>query len=485
MGSEGEGNPNAIAAPTPEQVLRWIAAGTPWFPAQFAEKSGIPRDAFDSPLAELRTADLVRIVDWVRGVGQAYSLTPSGDAALQALVRPPAPVLPTPEIPQQGRSIADMVECRTPMVVPALVLANLLAYVVGVGVAIRNGIPIASYLLHGDRDLFMRLGAAAAPPLLHGEWWRLLLCCFVHGSIWHLLINVLNLAMVGSLAELLWGRWRVLCIYLVAGWAGNCLTLALVPGAILIGASGAIWGLAASVAAWMVVVRRRLHRAEAAELARRLSFGFALGIAVSLLPHIGWQAHLGGAIAGFLTALLLSQARSSRLHRAAAIAIAALAPAACLVGLQQAIQKSARWEALRQRVPPQPSDNDPAPYLKALNPAAVMVAVRDAQGLLITTPARRSAERTAAVRTGVAELWGKAVEASKRLAPEPGPPELTANRARARAFADARVESLGRLLGMIDSKTIPDIEAWRTWGQRHREADRLWHELEMPPQPSN
>src|SRR5690242_10652790 len=71
-------------APTPEDVLRWVAAGAPepWFPSAHAKLTGTPRDSLDDPLTELRLADLVKIATWVRGVGQGYVLTPAGQAAL-------------------------------------------------------------------------------------------------------------------------------------------------------------------------------------------------------------------------------------------------------------------------------------------------------------------------------------------------------------------------------------------------------------------
>ncbi len=474
MALDGEASP--ADRPTPQQVLGWIAASTAsaWYPSQFSAAAGISRDSLDEPLGELRGAELIRIVDWVRGRGQGYAITPDGKAALLSGPREQPAVAPIPAPTKPEPRAVELVQFRTPIVAPALLLANVLWYMIGAILAVRSGVSLKHFLLHGDLDTFTRLGAVSAAGLLRGEWWRLATCCFVHGSIWHLLLNMANLGMVGALAEVLWGRWRVFVIYAIAGLAGSCLTMALAPSAILVGASGAIWGLATSIAAWMLVIRRRLRRDVARELARRLTFGFALGIGVSLLPGVGWQAHLGGAIAGFATALLLYAARfTGRAEWAFAATISLLVPALCLGGLHRAMLNSPAWERLRQ-----PRDADPTPLVLALNPAAVTPVVNDARYLLMVTPSKRTPERLAAVRGEVAALWAKAVEASKRLEPIPGPPELTANRAKAKAFADARVSELSRLLGMLDAKTMPDVETWRSWGQSHRDADRLWHELE-------
>ena len=73
--------------------------------------------------------------------------------------------------------------------------------------------------MHGaDRGL---QGAVSGADLLNGEWWRLLTACFVHIGALHLIGNMFALAMMGPLAELLWGRGRLLLIYLASGLAGS------------------------------------------------------------------------------------------------------------------------------------------------------------------------------------------------------------------------------------------------------------------------
>ncbi|HEY2909616.1 MAG TPA: hypothetical protein VGI99_05185, partial [Gemmataceae bacterium] len=87
MATDGEASP--ANRPTPEQVLGWIAASTAtaWYPSRFSAAAGISRESLDEPLGELRGAELIRIVDWVRGVGQGYAITPDGKAALLSTSR--------------------------------------------------------------------------------------------------------------------------------------------------------------------------------------------------------------------------------------------------------------------------------------------------------------------------------------------------------------------------------------------------------------
>ena len=494
MEPDAETIPTATITPTPEQVLAWIAAAgdSPWFPSAHSKRSGIPREAFDPPLNELRGAELVRVVDWVREVGQGYALASDGKTALEAIARardlianPPSPeAAVSPSSPPEAPKPA-IIDLRPPIITPALLMANLLWFFVGLVVATRLGVTLRSFLLEGDRTTFARLGAVAAPDLLRGDWWRLATCCFVHGSIWHLLINLFNLGMIGALAELLWGRWRVLLIYLIAGFAGSCLALALHPldashhAPLLVGASGAIWGLATSVVAWMLLFHRRLPRDLVVDLTRRLGVGFALSIAVSLLPGVSWQAHLGGAAAGFAAAIFLNEMRFGRgYRRALALVAVAMMPALCAGGVLLAIQCGEQWAPLRPAPAPPPVPGDPTQLLESLAPMVVNPTVNEAGQLLILDPKRRKPERMAEVRGRVKAFWSNAMEASQRLTPALGDAAVDANRARAKQFADARVESLGRLLGMLDAIAIPDVPTWKDWGERHRAADRLWNDIE-------
>ena len=351
---ERSAEPAAKCDPTSEQVLGWIAAcgGSAWFPSTHSKSSGIPRDAFDPPLNDLRNAELVRVIDWVRGVGQGYVLTADGELSLKNAEKPVEPLSGPAILDDSRRSIVDL---RPPIVTPALLLANLIWFFVGLVVATRLGVSLKVFLFEGDRASLIRLGAVSAPELLLGESWRLTTSCFVHGSIWHLVVNLFNLGMVGALAELLWGRWRVFLIYMIAGVAGSSLAMALHPldstgrvPAILVGASGAIWGLATSVVAWMVLFHRRLRPDLVSDLAKRLGLGFALSIAVSFLPGVSWEAHLGGAVSGFFAAVLLNAVRFNRGPRRIAAAVCVvLLPMICIGGLLLVIKHGKRWEPLR------------------------------------------------------------------------------------------------------------------------------------------
>jgi hypothetical protein len=53
-------------------------------------------------------------------------------------------------------------------------------------------------------------------------------------------------------------------------------------------------------------------------------------------------------------------------------------------------------------------------------------------------------------------------------------------RARAKALAQARSQSLGLLLKMLDAPEAPDAAAWSAWNESRRAADELWAALGKP-----
>jgi membrane associated rhomboid family serine protease len=83
--------------------------------------------------------------------------------------------------------------------------------------------------------------------------WQLATYMFVHGGVFHILFNMLALWMFGTELERIWGTRNFLKFYFVTGIGAGILTVlfSLLPftasqqlyGSIVIGASGAIYGL--------------------------------------------------------------------------------------------------------------------------------------------------------------------------------------------------------------------------------------------------
>ena len=139
------------------------------------------------------------------------------------------------------------------------------------------------------------------PPLTREEPWRVITSMFAHANVFHILFNMYALYLFGGQLEYLLGRGRFLALYFLSGIGGAAAVMVLSPATPVLGASGAIFGLFSAY----FVVSRRLG-SNATQLLIVIGLNFALGF---LLPGISWQAHLGGAVAGALVALVFVSTR--------------------------------------------------------------------------------------------------------------------------------------------------------------------------------
>ena len=133
-----------------------------------------------------------------------------------------------------------------------------------------------------------------------GEWYRLLTAAFLHYGPIHLGMNMLALWWIGRPLEDWLGPFRYLLLYLVSGLAGSAGALIASPGAVTVGASGAIFGI---LGAAIVLERQQtyvLGGSAITLLVVNLAFTFAV-------PGISIGGHLGGAAGGALAILALSR----------------------------------------------------------------------------------------------------------------------------------------------------------------------------------
>jgi membrane associated rhomboid family serine protease len=129
---------------------------------------------------------------------------------------------------------------------------------------------------------------------------------FTHVAIPHLALNMLTLWMVGGPLEQALGRLRYLALYLTSGLAGSAVGYLLMdPNSTALGASGAVFGLFGA----LLVLQRRLGQ----DL-RPMLVLLALNLALPFLPgtSIGWQAHIGGLVAGGVIGFAMLGAKGPR-----------------------------------------------------------------------------------------------------------------------------------------------------------------------------
>ncbi|MGH9588012.1 MAG: rhomboid family intramembrane serine protease [Acidobacteriaceae bacterium] len=153
----------------------------------------------------------------------------------------------------------------------------------------------------------------------YGQWWRLVTAMFVHVGIIHIATNLWCLWNLGLLAEPLMGPMGVVAAYLMTGFAGNLLSVAVHPGmpggpqgVVGAGASGAIFGLAGVLIVLLKSPLLPLPKGELKRLRRSVIFFAAINLAIGLYTVVGPSpiridnmAHLGGFLSGLALGLPL------------------------------------------------------------------------------------------------------------------------------------------------------------------------------------
>nr|WSW69781.1 rhomboid family intramembrane serine protease [Streptomyces sp. NBC_00995] len=218
------------------------------------------------------------------------------------------------------------------------------------GAVAPNAVPVVTYVLMGLNILaylvelvrpgivgrFAMTGAALSGPdgsayvyvdggfpgfdvigVVDGEWYRLLTGAFLHlppgeaalGSVpfgvLHILFNMYALWVLGRVVEQELGRVRYLALYLLSALGGSVLVYLIAPSDLAVGASGAVFGLAASY----YVINRRLGR-DMREVKAFLAT-FLVWMVISA-AFTSWEGHLGGLLTGAVVTVVYAYAPAQR-----------------------------------------------------------------------------------------------------------------------------------------------------------------------------
>jgi membrane associated rhomboid family serine protease len=219
---------------------------------------------------------------------------------------------------EAARFVAGM-RGRFPPVTSALIAACVVLYAVA---ALWGGGSMAPVAL--------QMGANSAEAVRQGQVWRLLTSAFLHGSIMHILFNMIALQSFGGFLEAVLGWRRYLVLYGLAALGGALASALVMKVHVSLGASGAIWGL---MLGGFALTRSRagvLPARIAAQLRRRLAGVLVLNVLLSFVPGIDFSAHFGGGLVGYLlvaTGLLVPRGAGdpSWLRAAALATIVAMA----------------------------------------------------------------------------------------------------------------------------------------------------------------
>lgn len=146
-----------------------------------------------------------------------------------------------------------------------------------------------------------------APNYPLQPWTMFLTYAFLHGGLMHLAVNLLTLWSLGREVMSRVGPWGFLAIYALS-MLGGAIGFALLGHGFrpMVGASGALFGLAGAFLAWNYV-DRFTHRLGLWPVARAVGLLIALNIILyyAMDRLLAWETHLGGFVAGWVVAMLV------------------------------------------------------------------------------------------------------------------------------------------------------------------------------------
>lgn len=171
--------------------------------------------------------------------------------------------------------------------------------------------PIVTYILMGinilvaiimffmnQYDYFIQKFSTFGPSIVHnGEWYRLITGEFLHANIFHAMINMYALYIIGPQIEGFMGKTRYLIIYFFSALTASLLSILFNAGA-SVGASGALFGLLGSLAYFGYHYRVYLGGVLKSQIVPIILINLSIGLAFSDI--IDNYAHIGGLIGGIM-----------------------------------------------------------------------------------------------------------------------------------------------------------------------------------------
>lgn len=160
-------------------------------------------------------------------------------------------------------------------------------------------------LLGGFWPVLLEPGGHAPLP---GQWlWMFATYGFLHGGVAHLGMNMFSLAALTPELNRFTGPARMALIYAATQVAAALVFAWMAPDkGPMVGASGAIFGLAGALVGYAFVATRA-RGLPLGPLGRSVAVLAGLNIALTLaMPAIAWEAHLGGALAGLIMGVAMA-----------------------------------------------------------------------------------------------------------------------------------------------------------------------------------
>jgi rhomboid protease GluP len=186
------------------------------------------------------------------------------------------------------------------------------------------------------QSVFLLGASGGFPVFTAGRWWTIISASWLHGSLLHIVFNMMWVRDLGPVVADVYGAGRMVIIYTVAGICGFLLSslafvyfppLPILRGANLtLGASAAIFGLLGALVYYGRRTGSSLVRGQA------VRYAVILGVFGLIMPGIDNFAHGGGFAGGYLAALVLDPLKPERVDHIV-VALVCLAAAALSIAV--------------------------------------------------------------------------------------------------------------------------------------------------------
>jgi len=159
---------------------------------------------------------------------------------------------------------------------------------------------------YDQNEIFERYGFSKE-NFFGGEFWCLITSLFLHGSVAHLVLNMVALFFFGRALENEIAPWKFLTIFLLGGIGGNLISMFFYPGdQLFIGASGAIFAIMGAVMIikpFEFIFYPYLIPVPLALVGIIYTVYTILAFLFGGDPNVAYSAHLGGLAVGIIAGL--------------------------------------------------------------------------------------------------------------------------------------------------------------------------------------
>lgn len=190
-----------------------------------------------------------------------------------------------------------------------------------------------------DTETLIKYGAKYNPDIIDGEWWRLISSMFLHIGLVHIIMNMIAVYYLGVMVERIYGSWRFLFIYFMAGIGGSLASFAFTTN-VSAGASGALFGLFGALLFFGLIYKKIFFQTMGKSVLIIIGINIVFGFTVQ---QIDISAHLGGLTAGFVASAVfhLPKKKNYRIQFLALLVYAALLFGLVTYGIQNNMNSDA------------------------------------------------------------------------------------------------------------------------------------------------